>query len=595
MRRILFSLVLLAVVGAAGYYVLSGRGSDPAPRYTVELDNAFGIVTGADLKVAGVRAGKIAGLRVDPKSHRALVDFEISQDGFGSLRKDVFCESRPQSLIGEYYLDCKPGTSKEKLARGSTIPVEQTASTIPLDLVNNVLRKPYRERLGIILDELGIGVAGRAQDINDVIRRASPALRETDKVLEKLARQNETLKQLVTDADAVVGDLAANKRDVGRFVVETKETAAASAERRDAIAGQPAPAAHLPARAAPDDGRAGLGRRRQHARAREPQRVRRPARDAAGERQAVRGGHARSTSTRWPRPRARAARRSAAARPVVAELAKATEKAPELANNAAIVLEHLDDRKHAAEKDPRSPGGEGYTGFEAVLQWLFDQSQAINIYDQNGYILKIDLFFSKCSDYQNLQTLKAKMKSDPSFYKDCAAILGPNQPGITTPDPTSTGRQFASAGAPQAKAEAKAPEKKAPESRAAGDRQAQAAGRRQQQVDKPRRRTTSRTSSTRPSSSTLRRDAIKRLRDAARKGTQDVGKLRERLEEQLGIKLPPLDKLKLPEPPKTPQAPSTPNVPVPSFPTPAPTVPERAGRADVPDPTGQLLDYLFAP
>ena len=37
------------------------------------------------------------------------------------------------------------------------------------------------------------------------------------------------------------------------------------------------------------------------------------------------------------------------------------------------------------------------------------------------------------------------MERDPSFYKDCAAILGPNQPSITTPDPTSTGRQFASA------------------------------------------------------------------------------------------------------------------------------------------------------
>ena len=37
------------------------------------------------------------------------------------------------------------------------------------------------------------------------------------------------------------------------------------------------------------------------------------------------------------------------------------------------------------------------------------------------------------------------MAKDPSFYKDCAAILGPNQPAITTPDPTATGRQFASA------------------------------------------------------------------------------------------------------------------------------------------------------
>src|SRR4051812_26028957 len=237
MRRILVIVLLVCAVGAAAAYAKSSGATDSEhPKFTVELDNAFGVVSGADLKVAGVRAGKIDGLRLDPRTHRALVDFEIDEDGFGSLRKDVFCESRPQSLIGEYYIDCKPGTSSERLAPGSTIPVERTASTIPLDLVNNVLRKPYRDRLGIILDELGIGVAGRAQDINAVVRRASPALRETDAVLAKLAGQNETLKQLVTDADTVVGDLAGNRKDVGRFVKETKETAAASAERRADIA-----------------------------------------------------------------------------------------------------------------------------------------------------------------------------------------------------------------------------------------------------------------------------------------------------------------------------------------------------------------------
>ncbi len=237
MRRILSTFRLLAAAAAAAIVLTGAGGKGPdKPHFTVVLDNAFGIVTGADLKVAGVRAGTIKGLEVDRKTHKALVDFEITKAGFGSLRKDVTCESRPQSLIGEYYIDCKPGTSSEKLADGATIPVEQTTSTIPIDLVNNILRRPYRERLSIILDELGAGVAGRADDINEVVRRASPALRETDRVLAKLANQNQTLKQLVTDADTTLGDLAANKRNVGRWVVETKQTAAASAERRADIA-----------------------------------------------------------------------------------------------------------------------------------------------------------------------------------------------------------------------------------------------------------------------------------------------------------------------------------------------------------------------
>jgi virulence factor Mce-like protein len=575
MRRIVPTLLLLAVAAAAAVVLTGAGGKGPGkPTYTVVLDNAFGIVTGADLKVAGVRAGTIKSLDVDPKTHKALVEFEITKPGFGSLRKDVTCESRPQSLIGEYYIDCKPGTSPEKLAGGATIPVEQTTSTIPIDLVNNILRRPYRERLGIILDELGAGVAGHAEDINEVVRRASPALRETDRVLAKLASQNQTLKQLVTDADTTLGDLAANKRDVGRWVVETKETAAASAERRDDIA-------------------AGLRRLPTFLRELRPTMA---ALGDASEAQtpalqnlnASAGQLATFLESLKPlsestqvnlRSLAEASRKGRpavkAARPAVAELDTATKQAPELANNSAIVFEHLNDRKHAVEKDPRSPGGQGYTGLEAVLQWVFDQSQAINIYDKNGYILKVNLFHSKCSAYQNPQSLKEEMKKDPSFYKDCAAILGPNQPSITTPDPTATGRQFASAEqhpAAQRKSESRQPDAKAPE----GSVPDEAKG----PVDEVKKKL---------DKDELRKRAIERLREAIEKGTQDVDKLRKRLEDQLGIKLPAPDKL--PDPPSNPQTP-TPTFPAPAAPeAPVPQAPS------VPDTgaTGQLLDYLLAP
>ena len=57
-------------------------------------------------------------------------------------------------------------------------------------MIGNTMREPERERLSLILNELGTGVAGRGGDLNEVIRRANPALQETDKVLEILAEQN---------------------------------------------------------------------------------------------------------------------------------------------------------------------------------------------------------------------------------------------------------------------------------------------------------------------------------------------------------------------------------------------------------------------
>src|SRR4051794_15008105 len=237
MRRVLIVLVVLLAAPVAATVAIgaSGPPKKSGNQFTVELDNAFGLTNGSDVRVAGVRAGTITGMRVDPKTTHALIDFKLTEKGFGSLRKDAFCETRPQSLIGEYFVDCRPGTSGEKLAAGATIPISHTASTIPADLVNDIMRQPYRDRLRIILDELGAGVGGRAGDINSAIRRAVPALRETDQVLAILAKQNQTLADLTTNADTVIGDLAGNRKDVGRFVTQAHRTAAASAERRQQI------------------------------------------------------------------------------------------------------------------------------------------------------------------------------------------------------------------------------------------------------------------------------------------------------------------------------------------------------------------------
>src|SRR4051812_6591497 len=143
MRRVLVTALLIGAATAAVVASASAGSDDPEkPTYTIELDNAFGIVNGADVKVAGVRAGRVVGMRVDRRSKRALVDIAIDKGGFGSLRTDAFCETRPQSLIGEYYVDCRPGTSEQRLKPGATLPVEQTASTIPLDLINDVMRRP---------------------------------------------------------------------------------------------------------------------------------------------------------------------------------------------------------------------------------------------------------------------------------------------------------------------------------------------------------------------------------------------------------------------------------------------------------------------
>jgi hypothetical protein len=225
------------------------------------------------------------------------------------------------------------------------------------------------------------------------------------------------------------------------------------------------------------------------------------------------------------------------ARPTVDLLNQFSTNTPELANNLAIVLKDLGDRNRAVERDPRSPGGKGYTGMEALLQYVFDQTMAINAFDSNGYMLKVDLFISECSDYQNLQSLKEKLKTDPQFYARCAAILGPHQPGITQRDPSFTGAQLVKERSVAKSRSKKRPPDTAPKAPvsppAAGGEEPT-----KKEIDKARRQ---------------------------------AEKLHDQLEDTLGIELPDL--------PATPALPSL------------PTLPSAASSADA----EQLLDFLLAP
>jgi hypothetical protein len=74
----------------------------------------------------------------------------------------------------------------------------------------------------------------------------------------------------------------------------------------------------------------------------------------------------------------------------------------------------------------------GFSGLEALLSYVYDQTQSTNIYDRNGHILKISIIppTSPCADYADVARAR-------EVGKDCATALGPSQPGITREDPTA--------------------------------------------------------------------------------------------------------------------------------------------------------------
>ncbi len=435
MSRVLAILLVAAAAITAIVVFASGRGEEQKGlEYKVELDNASGLTEGADLRVAGVVVGAIEKLDLEVSTARAIATVSVNRPEFGGLRKDANCTIKPQSLIGEYFMDCEPGVSPTQLGSGGTVPIANTSGTIPPDLVLNVLRKPYREKLGVLVSELGAGFAARGGDVNETIRRAIPALRETDGVLKILADERQTLRQLTRDADTVVGSLDGNKDDVARFVSEAKDTAEISARRRTELAGTIRRLPSFERVLRPTLRDLGVAARRQTPALRNL-RVAAPSLTTLLDRlgpfadasvPAVRAlGRASTTGTAAVKD----------ARPFVSRLRAVARTAKEPVTNLRFILEHLDDRGNAVEKNPLSPGGAGFTGLEAVLQYFYEQSQAINVFDSRGYVLKLNLLVNECSNYTNGSSALA----DPERAKRCSSALGPG--GKIEPTPTAAQAQ----------------------------------------------------------------------------------------------------------------------------------------------------------
>jgi ABC-type transporter Mla subunit MlaD len=477
-RRLLtVAVVLAACVGA---FVLSGSTSKTSERtYRIVFDNAFGLVEGGDFRVGGVKAGKTDRFEVattNGHAPKAVVIAKINQPGFQDFRKDAHCTILPQSLIGEYYVDCQPGSSPQRLpTNGSgTVPVTQTESTVPTDLVQDIMRRPVRERFRLILTELGTGLAGRPQDLQAVLRRAHPGLRETSKVLKILGDQNKVIENFITDSDTVVRELEANKKDVARWVVTAGHAAEVSATRKADIARS---FQRLPRFL--DELKPTMARLGQLADQQTP--LLRDLRTAAPDLNTffTRLGPFSKASRPALRSLGKASvvgnRAVKKGRDEVKELRALAVDAPPFAKPLRQFLESMDARNRAIETDPRAKaaappapdktaiaGTGGFTGMEAIFDYLFWQTLSINMFDSTSHMVRLGLQVSAdCSNYEN-----RRPGNDPALqakFKKCNSWLGPDQPGITTPDPTAN-----TAAARQLRAQNGKPAKKVGERRAAG-------------------------------------------------------------------------------------------------------------------------------
>lgn len=212
----LLAFLLITMLGvsvlSAKYVGLTERVFGTGPTVSVDLAQSGGIFAGSEVTYRGVKVGRVESLVLLKDGVRVRAKL----DSGTHVPKDTIAVVENRSAVGEQYLDFQPRSTRgATLADGDVVPMRDTRTPIRVDQllldVDRTVSSVDRERLGVVVDELGDAFAGGGSDLQRLIDHgtslstaASDALPETLKLLDDgkivLTTQRETAGSIKTFA-----------------------------------------------------------------------------------------------------------------------------------------------------------------------------------------------------------------------------------------------------------------------------------------------------------------------------------------------------------------------------------------------------------
>ncbi|WP_145273103.1 MCE family protein [Prescottella equi] len=234
-----------AVTGALGIVVvllatMSAFFLDSLPivgagnRYTAEFTEAAGLKPGNEVRVAGVKVGKVSDVALD--GDRVRVTFQTKDAWIGD---QTTASIQIKTILGQKYLALDPrGT--EVLDPGTSIPLERTTS--PYDVIDafsdaaTTLEDIDTTQLASSFEVLSQSFAGTPDEIRgslDGVARLSETVAKRDQELKKLfdatkqtshilADRNDQFQKILANGGLLLEELNTRQQAIGQLLTSTQ-------------------------------------------------------------------------------------------------------------------------------------------------------------------------------------------------------------------------------------------------------------------------------------------------------------------------------------------------------------------------------------
>jgi phospholipid/cholesterol/gamma-HCH transport system substrate-binding protein len=267
------ALIVLGMLAIAVYFAFTKK-LPWADAYEVQavFPSAQNVRVDSPVRIAGVNVGKVTKVEaLGPESQQivedndedeaapgeteatdvatsqaaAVVTMEIEEDG-QPIKTDATFRLLPRLFLeGNLFVDLKPGSPSAPTAEeGHTFGLDQTGNSVQLDQILTTLQADVRDQLQIALEEFGSALVdhGGAEGFQELYRSSpgankftaqvneaflgknphdlSDLIKNLDRVLRGLGRNEEALKDLVTNFRIFSGSFAAEDQALARAIAE---------------------------------------------------------------------------------------------------------------------------------------------------------------------------------------------------------------------------------------------------------------------------------------------------------------------------------------------------------------------------------------
>ena len=216
------AIVLLAAFNAASLPLIGG-----GEEYAASFTEAGGLRDGDEVRIAGVRVGKVTGIRL--AGNKVDVDFRITEDvAFGP---ETGASVRMKTLLGQKYVSLEP-RGRGQMKEGTTIPTSRTVSSYDIiDAFSDLTETTER----IDTQQLADSLDTMAREFTDTPANVTLALDGLSRLSRTVASRDTELKALLRAANSVSGTLADQNKVIEKIIVDADLLLAELYERRDAI------------------------------------------------------------------------------------------------------------------------------------------------------------------------------------------------------------------------------------------------------------------------------------------------------------------------------------------------------------------------